>query len=292
VLCGPARAAGSREAQGAALPATLEPALAYTLVDPAGRRHYLVGTIHARPAEETELPAFVSRLLEGTEAVLLEIDLEAAPRAEVFRLLTKYAFKAEGQSLKELLGDEAFGSLRRLVEGTGVSLAYLEGFQPWFVEMILTGLIVQKIGFTTQSGVDSVLATEARRRQIPVIGIESLEDQFASVAKLSIETQVRSLRQTLSDWSAGGREVRQLYESYRANDAAGILGLFQDLPVQEAEFYEKVILERNRRMAQEIVRLSADGKSYLVAVGAGHVLGAGSVAALLRERGWTVTPTR
>ena len=59
-----------------------------------------------------------------------------------------------------------------------------------------------------------------------------------------------------------------------------------------APFYEKVLFERNERMAARLAQLALDGRVRLVVVGAGHMLGARGIPALLAKRGFEIRKTR
>jgi uncharacterized protein len=50
-------------------------------------------------------------------------------------------------------------------------------------------------------------------------------------------------------------------------------------------FYEKVYLARNQSMAQRIDALLREGRTYLIVVGAGHVVGEQGIPALLSRSG-------
>ena len=55
-----------------------------------------------------------------------------------------------------------------------------------------------------------------------------------------------------------------------------------------AEFEERIVTDRNRRMAERMQPMLTAGAAF-VAVGALHLPGEEGIVALLREAGWTVT---
>jgi hypothetical protein len=59
-----------------------------------------------------------------------------------------------------------------------------------------------------------------------------------------------------------------------------------------APFYDKVLFERNERMAARLAQLALDGRVRLVVVGAGHMLGSRGIPALLSARGFEIRKTQ
>ena len=57
---------------------------------------------------------------------------------------------------------------------------------------------------------------------------------------------------------------------------------------QFAPLYEKVFYERNETMSDLLEDLARDGKTRLVVIGAGHMVGPRGIPALLASRGFRV----
>ena len=56
-------------------------------------------------------------------------------------------------------------------------------------------------------------------------------------------------------------------------------------------FYEKILFERNERMAARLAQLALDGRVRMVVVGAGHMLGSRGIPSLLGARGFEIRKT-
>ncbi len=264
-------------------------ALAYELTDPAGRVHYLIGTLHAQRPSDTDLPPRVNDFWDRVDTVLLEIDLESVSRSEMFAAIQRHALWSGGGSLVEAIGEDAAARLRGLVSDRG-TYALVRGFQPWFAELFLADILIKEAELTRDTGLDFLLLKAARERQKTVAGLETLEEQFASLASLPAEVQVRSLRRSLLEWENQRRELAELYDHYRQGRVVEIARLLAELWQTEPDFSREVIGVRNRRMAERVALRAAEGQRLLVAVGLGHLVGPQSVGSLLRDRGWKVVP--
>jgi uncharacterized protein YbaP (TraB family) len=77
-----------------------------------------------------------------------------------------------------------------------------------------------------------------------------------------------------------------LVETWKAGNAHAlgelIFSSFQEFPVLKAKLFE----ERNQRWIQKIEPWLQDNEDYLIIVGAGHLLGEGSVIQLLQKKGY------
>jgi len=266
----------------------LPPALAYELTDPNGKTHYLVGTIHARRPDDSSLPDFITRLLNQVDVVCVEVQVEEATAAQLFSLVQRYAVQRGEKSLRELLGEEDTKRLTERINRLGGSFTEVQGFQPWFVEMILTNRILQEVGLTSQTGVDVLLIRETKQLQKKVVGLETLSEQFESLASLSLEAQLRSLKKGLSQWDFDKQKLLDIISAYQRRDAALILKIIQESFDKDSEFFLKLLEERNNRLFQRFLNETRTSTSVLVAVGAAHLLGDYSLARLAQNLGWKV----
>jgi hypothetical protein len=90
--------------------------------------------------------------------------------------------------------------------------------------------------------------------------------------------------------------LMMLLETFKTGDEETFVLLFgsnidaEDLHPLEAEYYDKLITQRDKGMAAEIAKLleNGDDGGYFIIVGAGHLVGDNSVVKLLEDMGYTV----
>ena len=127
-----------------------------------------------------------------------------------------------------------------------------------------------------------------------IVELESAELQLALFNTLKPEEQLQYLRENLDELERGTAldKSRELIKAWEKADIAAFEALMQqtlkDTSVS-GRFLKQVLLDqRNPGMADKIVELMQQrGKSF-VAVGLLHLLGEGSVPALLQKRGYVV----
>ena len=111
--------------------------------------------------------------------------------------------------------------------------------------------------------------------------------------ELSIEDQVKFLKETLDQLPVTERLFGEVHEVYLAHDLTRLAGLRQQYASRDNAQLEEGIMEelvdtRNARMAERMVPYLEQGGTF-IAVGALHLPGQGGILQRLRERGYRVT---
>ncbi len=136
--------------------------------------------------------------------------------------------------------------------------------------------------------------TDSREREFaaagkPVAGLETVEQQMGIFDQLPEASQRRFLVSALDDPAEHQGELATLLNMWSAGDEAAI-GMFFDEDLREDSALKRALLtQRNETWAKKIIdRLETPG-TVLVAVGAGHLAGEGSVQSILQREGLSAT---
>jgi uncharacterized protein YbaP (TraB family) len=124
-----------------------------------------------------------------------------------------------------------------------------------------------------------------------ILELESLEEQLQFLSQLSDREQESLLLYELKSKNVLEKETNQLVQAWLAGDVRGMesilnRGIRQD--PQLSSVYEKMVDERNRKMALKIEEFLGAGKDYFVIVGAGHLVGDQGIPEILRRKGYSV----
>lgn len=230
---------------------------------------WLLGTIHALPAGvRWETPA-VKGAIAGADTLVTEIPAVDAATFE----------RAARRAGLPPLAERVVPAQRAAVAAYGTRL---DGLKSWAAAVTIAAGAMQQAGASAEDGVEGTLATRfAGRRHL------SLETQAGQLALFDglPETAQRVLlaraiddpdgyARTLVAWSAGDTQAL----------AASVEPAFRGAPVLQ----QVLVTRRNARWAGWIARRMARPGRVLVAVGAGHLVGANSVVAMLGRRGFKV----
>lgn len=252
---------------------------------------YLLGSVHLLRDSDGALPRDAEEAYADAERIVMEIDLDDPSVADAATMLTEMqrsALLPEGQTLRRVLGPD-YGEIERQVRDSGLELAALDRFAPWFVATMLMQLELAARGFRPELGVEQRIAEHAQRDHKPIEGLETPAEQFAVLGGLPLAEQKRFLQMTVEESSDLDEQLDKVLTAWRTGDTTTLAQLLTEAYDEFPELYGPLTADRNRAWVKRLETLLEDGDDYLVVVGALHLVGRDSVVDLLRRRGYTVT---
>ena len=251
---------------------------------------YLLGSIHVLRPGDGGLPLAAERAYDDAEQLVMEIDLDeaAADPSAMLATMQQAALLPDGKTLRGVLGAD-YESIHERAGESGLDLAMLDRFAPWFVATLLLQMELAKRGFAPELGIEARLASRAGDDGKPIQGLETAEQQFAVLGGLPLEEQKRFLLMTLEESTQLDAQVDELVGAWQAGDTDALARMLSDEFDDFPELYRPLTEDRNRAWVEQLDDLLDDRDDYLVVVGALHLVGRNSVVDLLRQRGHTVT---
>ncbi len=255
---------------------------------------WLFGTFHLLPPELSWRTADVNEAMAASDAVWFEADTESAEAQQQSTMLVlSLGMNPQGVTLSSLLDAETAALLASVAPSVGANPAMLEPFRPWMAGLTLAVVQTMSLGFDPAAGVEAVLYREAQTAGQRVGYLETAEDQLRMMAGLPEEVAIELLAQTLRDLQEMPDQVSELVIAWATGDLdaldEAINGAMRD---SSPELYEALLIERNRNWIPHIRSMLDEGGTHFVAVGAGHMVGDGSVIALLEAEGFSVVRHR
>lgn len=257
------------------------PAL-WSVTAPDGGEGWLLGTIHALPEGlEWRNPA-LERALAQSDVLVVELaelgDARAAAAA--------FARRARSPGLPPLLArlpPDQRPALAAALEAAGLAERDFAETESWAAALTLANALRRH---DPAHGVDRALIAEARATGRPVIGLETLDGQFALFDALPPRAQARLLAAVPAEADPAAQDAR--VAAWLAGDLASLEREAEAGLLADPALRERLQLARNRAWAARIAALVERGERPFVAVGAAHLLGEEGLPALLAERGFTV----
>jgi uncharacterized protein YbaP (TraB family) len=225
----------------------------------------LFGTLHA--AARGDVPDAALDRLRDARLLVTEIPPLERKRVEPLTRLPP------GQDLAALLGEPAWSELRGALSGV-LREDELRRARPWYAMSLLTAAMVDG----PEVSMDAALLDVARRRGTPLSFLETPEEQLAALGEA---VTAEDLRQALAERKGMRCAVHDLVAAYRSGDARAVRAALAG----DAE--ARLLTARNQRWVPVIEELLGDAP--FIAVGVSHLVGEGSLPALLEARGYTVT---
>ncbi|MEM9145238.1 MAG: TraB/GumN family protein [Pseudomonadota bacterium] len=260
---------------------------------------YLFGTLHSTEAAQRGLPSAAQTALESARLLMVELTPTEQKRLEK-RLMTdpSYAISRKGPTLSQRLAPDERALAESVLSARGMSLAAAERLKPWLiVSMIAVPRCEQSQIAAGRPVLDDAIATVARERGIPVMGLETYEETFSAFDGLteaemtgllidgfSAVHQEEDLRRTLEELYARG-EIAAITEFnvWYAEQSGAV-----EQPRAGAEALQRALIaDRNRLWIDRLVPEIAQGGVF-VAFGALHLPGEAGIVTLLRLAGFSI----
>jgi uncharacterized protein YbaP (TraB family) len=262
---------------------------------------HLFGSIHLGKPDFYPLHPTIESTFRAADTLVFEIDpLAAADPQAALRMQLRGMLPA-GQTLADVVSPEALANLEEVLGGFGIPLANFRTMKPWMLTLMLANVQASALGYSAQHGLESYFIAQKG----PGTDIEELESLDQQVDMLEGLDPELLLGYSLQDFDNGADEMETLIAAWRCADKPALEEqLFSEMQKIEeapegdananmADLYRKLYTDRNRVMADGIVRFIESGSgTWFVVVGSAHLLGAGSVVELLEQRGYTVKPVR
>ncbi|QYF95151.1 TraB/GumN family protein [Massilia sp. PAMC28688] len=257
-----------------------------------GHTMYLFGTMHVGQPGFYPLEPRIADAVSKASVLALEIDPAQDP-AIIAQAMQAHGMKQPGES-----GAPIAPALRRRIDkaisNAGLDPEAVARLKPWLVATVLAMAEYASLGYRADLSVDGHLAQLARAAKVPIVALETPASQMSLFSRLSEAEQLRLLEDSVALIESGkqSEEVRMIVEAWRTADQEG----FDKIAERTAKdtsvagrFMKKVLLdERNVAMADKLAGILARTDNAVAAVGVLHLVGNGSVPALLRARGLQV----
>jgi len=230
----------------------------------------------------------IIQAFEGSDALVLELGPDQEDPALLQGLVVKYGLLKDGETLKTLLANEDYKKLSGALKALGMAGNAFDALQPWLAATVLTVQVASKHGFLPEYGVEKVLGKTAVDKGIPIHGLETAEFQISILSGLSPEHQKTFLILALEELNLVEDLFIEMRDAWLAGDEEGLDALINQGTEFIPGFAEAILYQRNRNWAEELSALMDVPGQYFVAVGAGHLVGANNLIALLVEAGFEV----
>ena len=266
---------------------TADPAV-WRMTNDNGAEVTLLGSMHVLRASDYPLPASVDGLIDRSEQIVMELDMDDVDAAAQQRVILETALLPQGTVLANVVDARVYTQVQQSAAQLGLDLKLLERFEPWFLAITLLDQGLRQWGFQAERGLEQYVVGRAQRAGTEIVGLETLEFQIGIFDSLPPQSQQAMLEQTLSELDEAETALRAMVEAWRDGEleslSAELLDDFEDFP----GLYDTLVLTRNRSWVPALERMLADGQRHLVVVGALHLVGDDSVIELLRARGHAV----
>lgn len=244
---------------------------------------YLFGTIHAICPETMSVPDTLTRLLLASERVALELDMDDPA---VSTTMAQEAFMPGDTTLLDLLDSLEYHRLSRFfTDSIGMRLEPMKYIKPLF----FVGMMMKRLLGCDPTSYERVFSTLARQNGRAILGIETAREQLDVFSSIPLRRQAQMVLDMVDSLDACRRELADLQLLFLSGDIQALHTLVTRTNIEYGRYDTEVLRMRNRRWVPRIITLMNEAPTF-IAVGAGHLGGEEGLIALLRAKGYSVSP--
>lgn len=246
---------------------------------------YLAGSVHVLKADDAVLPAAFDRAYAGSQALVMEIDLDNLGMADAAGWMMEHGMLAEGTTLKDAIGAERHARVESEATRLGLPIELLGRMKPWAIGIQLLEMQYATLGFDPQQGVEQQLVHRAQADSKEIQGLETLPEQLGVLDDLSAEDQAKFLDMVVTEMHEVDSETARVVTAWRAGDTKTLASELGDEYKRFPTLYRALVTERNRRWLPQIEHLLREKRDYFVVVGTLHLVGDDGLLEMLRRDG-------
>lgn len=252
---------------------------------------YLQGTIHVGREDFYPLNPQTEDAYEQSDVVLPEVDIVNADDAELAEMMTP-AMLPDGQTIEDLISEESYAELERILSENSIPLEMFDSFEPWFIENLLLTIGIQSSELDPNFGVEEYFLSRAVEDGKEIRELESIDSQFEMLSGFALDTQVELLESAIETYDDAGVELDAMGESWLEGDIDAMQEMWKELSDSDVdeEYAYELNDARNLDMSETIDEILQEnsGQSYFVFVGSMHLVAEPSIVSILEEKGYTV----
>lgn len=244
---------------------------------------YLFGTMHLIEKEYFYFPKKLQKLIESAELIVMELPGLPNPM-EVMNLV-----RLENGSLFDYFSPEQRDSILQWAKNdlqldSAFFCASFGKMKPFVIAQMTTEMEFKGSTESYEINIEQI----AKAKDIPLRGLETVEEQMGFFDAMSIEDQ----REMVMQGVRGDSEVvsiRELEELYQAQDLDGLFKKIVESDESWSYMENELIKNRNYNWLNQMPGFFT-GQKVFVAVGAGHLGGPEGLIRLMEEQGYLLSP--
>ena len=277
-------------AAGAAAPADARPRGAPALweVSDPDTKIYMFGTIHMLPKDYPWWTSTMQRAVASADTLVVETMIDPKNPAHLAAELRRLGYAEGLPPLASRVAPERRAMLEAAIAKTGLPRPVFDKMKTWAAAFTLLGVQFKELGLQSEAGVEEILRAAFTGAGKPIGQLETNGEQLGFFNDLSEKAQRDLLEGAIETPQSASGEFARMLRVWASGDVEGIAKTFADQMGGSPELMDALMKRRNANWTAWVQRRMATPGTVLLAVGAGHLAGPGSVQDLLKRGGYKV----
>ncbi len=251
-----------------------------------GSRVYLLGSIHAMKTGMYPLTSVIEEAFREADKVVFEVDLSKLAPGEINRVMRANGFYTGGRTIAADVSSNTLEMLKQYLRERDLAFSDFQRMKPWYLMLTIGQRELSLLGYESQYGIDHHFQQLAIAEGKPILELESFQDQIRILSGESMVLQELSLRASLEEQERLEQTLGKLVDAWTIGDANHMLALTMEAMNKYPQLHaqmDRLIDQRNLKMADKIREYASSRGTYLVVAGALHMGGDNGIISLLRK---------
>ncbi|KPV97913.1 TraB family protein [Pseudoalteromonas sp. P1-9] len=259
-------------------------------IEKNGVTSYLVGTVHLGDQQMAGLPSYVKSAIEKTDKLVVEVDLSKVNPIEQQQVMMNYMMLPAGKTLQSELSAKNYKALSSYMAKLGLGMELFQQMQPFAVMLQITLMEYQKAGYQDSFGIDKQVMNVAQRLQIPIMQLETLEQQMGMFKGFSKHNN-KMIEDGLKELADMDKYFNRLIGNWKRGNDSALENYYRETFTGDSysALTEKVLLtDRNNNWVDQL-KAPLTKQPHFIAVGALHLYGPQGLLKLLEKEGFKLS---
>ncbi len=258
----------------------------------------MYGTVHVADERLQVLPSEVEAALNSASVVVLERgDVSEQAVRSVMPLAARLMMMPRNQSLDAIIDEDEMKVVTAAVKSAGLAPELARILRPWAATLFLAGSECEKKRYEAGlKPLDFRILELAREKNVKIIGLEQIVEQYEALAAVPENVQAAWLRSSIKLYANiddMSETTVQLYLDRRMDAVWALtVALTQDVGMTDEAMTllrRHIVSDRNARMMERLRAPLAEGGAF-IAVGALHLSGADGLVEKIESAGLRLRP--
>lgn len=240
----------------------------------------IFGSVHAGDQSMYPLPQPIHDALERSQGLILEADLKQTGSLK---------YPATKVTTQDVLNSRQESQLEQISKSLNLPYKQMLLSPPWATALTVQMKQFEQLGYLPQFGIDAHIAGLADKLNKPLFTLETLQFQIDLISQ-GKEGGKDLLLSSIEEYDETGDATHCLIESWKAGDKQNLEHI-AELAAMSPELTAAFLTDRNHDWAKKLSSNSwklEQEATYLVVVGAMHLIGEQNLIDLLNRRGFDI----
>lgn len=250
---------------------------------------YLLGSIHYADKSFYPLRSEIEKAFENSDVLVVEVQMDSKSTSTYRDLIASEGSYSGEETIRDHISKETYAALKLRLKKLDIPIELVQKQKPGILMLTLTAVHVVHMGLDPSLGIDPYFLSKAKGKK-KILAIETIEEQLRIFLDLPDGNLV--LRESLYSMDNDEKLIEKIVDVWKRGDEKRLHQLlFEDVLDEYPEFasiYDRLIYQRNIKMAEAIKGYLSNTETYFVVIGAAHFLGEQGIIRSLANSGYRV----